>query len=156
SSNDSIGGPSAADRNVISGNKGDGVHILFGGSANNILFQNNYIGTDASGTERLANGGDGVNIFATSAFDRILDNTTAGHAFNGISFSGNGPSDCLIQGNLTGTDKAGIGPIGNGSSGVDVGGPPRTRIVGNVISGNNGSGVNLTFDSTVGTVMQGN
>jgi uncharacterized repeat protein (TIGR01451 family) len=89
-------------------------------------------------------------------FDRILDNLISGNSSSGITFFSDGPSDCLIQGNLIGTDKDGIGPIGNGGSGVDVGGAPRTRIVGNVISGNNGSGVNLTFDSTVGTVMQGN
>jgi uncharacterized repeat protein (TIGR01451 family) len=156
SSNDTVGGPNPADGVLISGNKGDGIHVLFGGVANNLLFENDDIGTDASGTEPLGNGGDGINLFATSTNDQILNNLISGNSFSGISFFSGGPADCLIQGNLIGTDRDGIGPIGNGGKGIDVGGPPGTKILGNVISANAGPGVNLGFNTTVGTVIQGN
>jgi uncharacterized repeat protein (TIGR01451 family) len=156
SSSNTIGGPNPADGNLISGNQGDGIHILFGGTSNNNLIENNAIGTDASGTEPLGNGGDGINLFATSANNQILNNLISGNSGNGIAYFSSGETNNLIQGNLIGTDRDGIGPIGNGGAGIDVGGPPGTRIIGNVISGNNGDGVDLVFDTTLNTVIQGN
>lgn len=55
-----IGGTSRADRNVISGNQSNGIEI---DQANGNTVAGNYIGTDASGTKPLSNGGDGVFIF---------------------------------------------------------------------------------------------
>src|SRR5262249_29655222 len=62
--NNTIGGTSAAARNVISGNTGDGVKITGGTSSNNVI-EANYIGTTASGLAALPNGGQGVNIGGT-------------------------------------------------------------------------------------------
>src|SRR5205814_1877792 len=53
-----IGGTSPADRNVISGNNGDG--ILIHGGESSYRVQGNFIGTDRSGTKDLGNSGDGV------------------------------------------------------------------------------------------------
>ena len=156
SSFDTIGGPAVANGNLISGNKGDAIHVLFGGSSNNLVVQNNMLGTDASGTEPMGNGGNGVDLFATSTNDQILDNLISGNSSNGISFFSSGPSGTFIEGNLIGTDKAGIGPIGNGGNGVDIGGAPGTQVIDNVISANSGTGVDLTFSTTTGTVVQGN
>lgn len=50
-SNNTIGGTTAAARNVISGNDGGGVSI--GGSGNQVL--GNYIGTNAAGDAALSN-----------------------------------------------------------------------------------------------------
>src|SRR5690606_570905 len=49
-----IGGTSAADRNVISGNAQYGIHV--GAGASGIAIQGNYIGTDASGNAAVGNG----------------------------------------------------------------------------------------------------
>ena len=57
SSNNLIGGTSAAARNVVSGNV---VHMEIGGNAN--VVQGNFIGTNAAGTAAIANGGSGVEI----------------------------------------------------------------------------------------------
>jgi hypothetical protein len=54
----SIGAPFAGGGNVISGNRDDGVFILGTGDT----VQNNFIGTDASGTRALGNGGNGIHI----------------------------------------------------------------------------------------------
>src|SRR5262249_25110108 len=116
SSSNTVGGPAAGDGNLISGNKGGGIHVLFGGGSHDTLSETNTIGTDASGTEPLGNGGNGIDFFAASANNRILNNLISGNSGNGVSFFGSDPTDALIQGNLIGTSRDGVGPIGNGGA----------------------------------------
>lgn len=54
---DTIGGPTAADRNVISGNGGGGIQVESNGGAS-IL--GNFIGTDTAGKAAAANQGNGI------------------------------------------------------------------------------------------------
>ena len=54
-----IGGTTAAARNIISGNNGDGVRFQ-GLDANGNVLQGNYIGTDVTGTADLGNNSKGV------------------------------------------------------------------------------------------------
>lgn len=79
SSNNMIGGKTAAARNVISGNSNPGI-ILFG--TNNSIF-GNYIGVQADGVSPLGNG-SGVRILGTG--HSIGDGTTG--AGNTVAFSG--------------------------------------------------------------------
>jgi hypothetical protein len=147
SSNNVIGGTSAAVRNVISGN-GGGIDIV--GSAN--VVQGNFIGTNATGTAAVPNGA-GVSIFNLSpvtSTDNVIGGTAAG-ARNlisgnqtGISTGGTGT---IIQGNLIGTDINGTSKIPNTNGIVAIG---LNILVGgltaearNVISGNQGDGVYL-------------
>ncbi len=58
-----IGGTSSSDRNVVSGNKSHGIQI-FQGSGNK--FYNNYVGVGKNGTTRLGNNGNGFHLIATS------------------------------------------------------------------------------------------
>jgi len=58
-----IGGLTAADRNVISGNGGDGVQFS---GVNGASVLGNYLGTDATGLAPLQNDGDGMEIFPGS------------------------------------------------------------------------------------------
>ena len=51
--NNTVGGTTAAARNVISGNLHEGVLIGFAGTANNVV-EGNFIGTDATGKNFLA------------------------------------------------------------------------------------------------------
>src|SRR5437870_3224592 len=53
-----IGGTSAAARNVISGNSGNGIDIVSGGAT----VQGNFIGINAAGTAAIPNTGDGIAI----------------------------------------------------------------------------------------------
>src|SRR5262249_29761834 len=61
SSNNTIGGTTAAARNVISGNFQNSVGLA-NGSSNNLI-QGNYIGLNAAGTGTMVNIGSGVSLF---------------------------------------------------------------------------------------------
>src|SRR5262249_45346111 len=75
-----IGGLTAPERNLISGNGGAG--IVIAGSTN--LIEGNFIGPDSTGAAGLANAGDGVSIL--SGFGNTIGGTIAG-AGNSIAFN---------------------------------------------------------------------
>jgi uncharacterized repeat protein (TIGR01451 family) len=85
-----IGGPTAAARNVISANDGNGILLISGtgrpGLAGGNQVQGNFIGTDAGGTLDLGNGGQG--LFVTSSSNLIGGSTPA--EGNTIAFNGGG------------------------------------------------------------------
>ncbi len=55
-----VGGASAASRNLLSGNGDNGVYLEFGATGNTVL--GNYIGTNRHGTGDLGNGNNGIAI----------------------------------------------------------------------------------------------
>ena len=64
SNSNTIGGTTAADRNIISGNTVDGIQINGGSPAANLnVVEGNYIGLDVTGTVDLGNTNQGVAIF---------------------------------------------------------------------------------------------
>jgi len=151
-------------RNVISGNTGNGVYLVTAGASNNVV-EGNYIGLDATGEKRLANTSAGVYIQVPN---NIIGgavpgagNVISGNAANGIFIYGSGTSNNLVEGNFLGTDALGKTAISNAYSGVAISNAPANTIggassgMGNVISGNYNSGINLG-GNTSGTVVQGN
>jgi len=158
-----IGGTTPGAGNVISDNVGDGVRIF---NSNDNLVQGNSIGTDASGTEVLANSGDGVEINFFSQ-QNTIGGTTPGAGNVILNNSGDGvriindSNDNLVQGNSIGTN-GGTQPVGNLGNGVEInffsqqntiGGT--TPAAGNVISGNFGDGVRIILNSN-DNLVQGN
>ena len=164
-----VGGATAALRNQISGNVGDGVALILGPtprSQNAIRVQGNFIGTDATGGGAVANGGDGVAVIGAPGGPAIGPMVTFNGPITGNLISGNvgdGVSLLNVQtvtvaGNFIGVRAQGDAPLGNGGNGVDVtdslailGGtattPPPTLEVNpasagrNVISANGGHGI---------------
>ena len=116
--NNVIGGSSAADRNVISGNDYGGI-ALNGAAVVGTRIQGNYIGVGADGVTALGNG-------ATYGGVLIL----------------NSASGALIGG--TGTGEGNI-IANNGGDGVEIL-SGSARIVGNSIYNNGGLGIDLTGD----------
>jgi conserved repeat domain len=167
-SNCTVGGTTAAARNVISGSSGNGVLIL-GPSAGNLV-QGNYIGTNATGTADLGNAGDGVEMVSG---DNTVTNCTiggtaagagnliSGNNGSGVQFFGVGTGN-LIQGNLIGTNASGTQAVGNLLNGVVITDATSTTVGGsvatakNVISGNGGDGVRINDMTATNNAVKGN
>ncbi|HEX3249193.1 MAG TPA: Calx-beta domain-containing protein, partial [Pyrinomonadaceae bacterium] len=155
SSNNIIGGTTAASRNVISGNLFNGVEL----NGNTNVVQGNFIGTNAAGTAAIANT-NGVGVISSQYTDNLIGGTAAG-ARNLISGNQTGVvangTGTTIQGNLIGTDATGTNKVPNNNGvraqglNILVGGlTPGAR---NVISGNLGNGVDTRG---AGNKVQGN
>lgn len=148
-----IGGTSAGARNVISGNKQDGI-VINGSGARYTLIQGNYVGTNAAGTARLGNGWYGIE---TSESYTTIGGTTAGarNVISGNKYSGvvlwlSSGSYNKVQGNYIGTDYTGRYDLGNYWRGVDITSGSKNNLIGgassaerNVISGNEHDGVRI-------------
>ena len=161
----SIGGTAAAQRNVISGNHLEGVHIRGTAAAGNSV-QGNYIGVTATGSEALRNGSRGVDLNNTpsnavggtipgagNVISGTGDNQLAGVAVSVFGASARGNS---IVGNLIGTNASGDDIPTNLQCGVEISDFAKGNVVGgtsagarNVISGNGLGGVRLLSDSNM-------
>jgi hypothetical protein len=157
--NNTIGGTTPADRNIISASNDAGVE-LSGGSATGILVAGNFIGTDATGTNRLHNS-DGVSI-DNNASDNVVGEPGAGNLIsgNGAAISiGGGDSDNLMQANLIGTEINGTVALPNFTDALQISGSGNTiggtsTGTGNLISGNQSDGILLGGGS--GNLVEGN
>jgi CSLREA domain-containing protein len=163
-----IGGTTAADRNVISGNgtadTNGGSGILVNGGLGGSTIQGNYIGITANGVTALGQKygvtveQSGVTIGGTSAGAR---NVISGNAHSGVNVTSANATNAVIAGNYIGTNAAGIGAVENTQQGIlfnlagtgtTVGGAPPGS--GNVITGGVNAGIYVL--GTSGTTIRGN
>jgi hypothetical protein len=150
SGDNTIGGTTAADRNIISGNGYDGV-LMIGAAATRNVIEGNYIGTDVSGTKAVPNAWNGVQVQTGSG--NLVGGTTpaarniiSGNLKNGVQFQAD--SHDVSEGNYIGTDVTGGIAIGNQSQGVLISDAATDDTVsGSLISGNAQSGVVIGFDT---------
>jgi parallel beta-helix repeat protein len=152
SNTNTIGGTTAADRNVISGNTGDGVTITGSGATGNLV-EGNYVGTTTDGAAAEGNGGQGI-VVSSSKNDTLSANVVSGNGQDGIRLAGAGASSSRIESNLVGTDALGTAAIANGADGIalldgasfnTVGGGASNR---NVVSGNGHAGISIAGGGT--------
>ena len=109
-----IGGPTAGDRNLISGNNYSGINIFFSDS-NRV--SGNYIGTGVSSTENLGNTGNGVEML--SARGNIIgpDNLITNNGSQGVMVEGgNATGNTITQNSITGNNGLGINNIEGGNT----------------------------------------
>jgi len=151
---DNARGNTAAN-NCISGNDQYGIYLSGDLTYDNVL-QGNYIGTNASGTGSLANGGSGVYI-GGSARDNQIGGTTAsernlisGNSGYGIWITGSNTRSNNVWGNYIGVNVNGTAAIGNANAGVLLESSTRSNNIGgtgsgegNVIAGNGGQGISV-------------
>ena len=152
-----VGGDTPADRNVISGNGLEGVAIHRSDTVSNTV-RGNYIGTDAAGTADVGNG-RGVAI-ANGAHDNTVgpDNVVSWNDGNGVAIYDSGTTGNVVVDNYVGTDASGTADLGNRSYGVCIndGAQDNTVGPGNILSGNGWDGVGIYGSGTTGNVVSGN
>jgi uncharacterized repeat protein (TIGR01451 family) len=139
-----IGGLTAVDRNIISGNYNpvlptDGELAATGVAGIEIFYppnlvpvdpdmsnvvEGNYVGTDVTGTKSIPNG---KGILLSGSANTIggsvpaARNIISGNIAAGIDFlAGGGGNRNLIEGNYIGTDVTGTQSLGNGMPGIDL------------------------------------
>ncbi|GIW81611.1 MAG: hypothetical protein KatS3mg105_3418 [Gemmatales bacterium] len=143
-----IGGTSASQRNLISGNRQSGIFLgqsPNGAPATGNQIQGNYIGTDVNGNSAIGNN-VGIAIAFPATSNTIggtasgAGNVISGNTFDGISIFDAGGNSLVggrselaggfglslgfttnsVQGNLIGTDATGTKALGNGHNGITI------------------------------------
>jgi hypothetical protein len=171
--NNTVGGLTAADRNVISGNLQHGVRC---DDATRTVIVGNYIGTNAAGSAAVGNGSTG--IIVNAAGQKIgggasgARNVISGNGSVAVLVLNSSGASNRIQGNYIGTDATGmsaipnqigvvvgddITPLGNADNfiGTDSDGL-NDATEANVISGNTLDGVTLTQAGSSNNRVSGN
>ena len=173
SDNNVIGGITLAERNVISGNGGNGI-TLTGVNATDNWILNNHIGTDVTGTVDLGNslsgvyvqGGPSGNIIGTDgdgSNDASEGNLISGNTLHGVQIYQAGSDSNIIAGNRIGTDATGMLALGNSEDGVNILDGAASNIIGgtssdecNIIAGNGDDGVEIRDAGSDGNSVVGN
>ncbi len=152
--NNRIGGVEPSQRNLISGQSQNGVHVTGGGATNNYL-AGNFIGTDRTGTLDLGNSSDGIQI-NNAPFNLVgslvpgAGNLVSGNNNDGIEITGASATNNLVLGNVIGADSTAARPLGNGFNGVAFTANARlNRLGANVAGGGNV----IAFNQNIGVVV---
>lgn len=167
-SRNTIGGTTAAARNIISGNAFSGITITGAGTSRNLV-EGNLIGTDAAARKALGNVNNGI-VIDRGATNNTIGGTTAGarnviagNGRDGIRISDSGTSGSLVVGNFLGTNGSGTAAIGNGASGVQIAAGASNNTIGgtsvaarNIVSGNGYDGIAVHDFATSGNLIEGN
>ncbi|MFC1712565.1 cohesin domain-containing protein [Candidatus Poribacteria bacterium] len=161
-----IGGTTAGERNIISGNVGWCGVVIAGTGTDNNAVKGNYIGTDVSGTAALGNSDHGATIVSGAQYNTIGGTTPeerniiSGNIGNGVTI--NDAANNKVSGNYIGTDVTGKARLGNEGNGVDLYLGPQSNTIGgttpgerNIISGN-AIGVNIGNPETGNNEVIGN
>jgi parallel beta-helix repeat protein len=163
--NNTIGGTTAGERNVISGN---GIGVEIWGETGPNTVEGNYIGTDASGSGALPND-TGVKIW-NRAYDNTIGGTAAGarnvisgNLQEGVFISDSGTTGNVLKGNYIGTNASGTAGLPNGAQGVAIGAGAQDNTIGgtgasegNLIAYNEDDGVWVYGSDTTGNTIRGN
>lgn len=163
-----VGGPTAAARNLISGNGERGITVS-GHRADDVRIQGNYVGVNAAGDAALPNRTYGIDVVGDT--DGRLENVLIGGPNDGEGnlVSGNGPFStgfdgihlrgsftllngsfqytvrtATVEGNVVGTDATGTAAVGNQRHGMNISNVENVSIINNLISGNEDEGLRLT------------
>jgi CSLREA domain-containing protein len=151
-SDNTIGGLTPAERNVISGN---GTGIFISGTACYNQIVGNYIGTDASGEEAVPN--DAGVLISSSAHHNYVGGLTSEkrNVISGNTGVGIALSDVYsnqILGNYLGLDASGEDALPN-EIGVYIGAGAHDNVIGGTIAYNTNWGVRVYGATTIGNTI---
>ncbi len=149
SANITVGGTTAAARNVVSGNGSYGIRLNNGSG---LVVSGNFVGTDVTGMAPLPNNNYGILVEANGSTiggaAAGAGNVISANAIHGIEISS--ATGVTVQGNLIGTDLTGTFALGNQNRGIYV-------LASNATIGGTapGEGNTIAHSGAGGVVVQG-
>jgi titin len=149
-----VGGATAAARNVISGNSVHGVVIAGAGTSGNMI-QGDYLGVNQAGTAAVANGLDGVVIQDGATNNILAGDLLSGNGLFAVLLSGAGTTGNVIKTSLIGTTADGNSGLSNASGILLTDGASTNTITGNVLGANNNE-IEIGGPATMHNVIQAN
>ncbi|ALG68372.1 choice-of-anchor D domain-containing protein [Beggiatoa leptomitoformis] len=133
-----IGGAYPASSNIISGNTNDGIYLI---SRKFFNIQGNYIGTDRSVTNAVANGGNGIVLSSVKNFLIGGNYPSAGNVI-----AGNGGlailSEVTTNTGIIQYNQIGTSTIANGAA-IQLNAQGFVTVTDNIIQNNNSDGINI-------------
>ncbi|MBN2728179.1 MAG: right-handed parallel beta-helix repeat-containing protein [Bacteroidales bacterium] len=154
-----LGGYTAQERNIVSGNRVYGM-VYYGNCSYNPVI-GNYIGVDVTGNNPLPNA-TGICVDGGSNHNPILNNVLSGNYSYGIFIVTTGTYYNTFQGNIVGLNASGTDTVPN-DAGLLIGGGTKYNIIGgtaaserNIISGNRYGGIEIADIGTNENLIQGN
>lgn len=160
-----VGGALSGQGNLISGGTESGIYMFSMGARGNVV-EGNWIGVDATGSNRLGNAQNGIAI-ADGQANRIggiepgSGNVIAGNGQAGIYLINNARGN-VIQGNCVGLAAHGRTALSNAWDGIIIAGGSDNVVggtepgAGNIISGNGLSGILVSGLASTRNLIQGN
>lgn len=152
--NNVIGGATSGARNVISGNRFQGVFISGTNATGNIL-KGNYIGTDVNGNIAIANSSEGVAIKSSNNIVGGIEpgegNLISGNEKHGVGIQGSEALGNVITGNFIGTNASGLTSLANGVHGISIDLGANNNTIGGVVSG---AGNIIAFNAGDGVAVE--
>ncbi len=156
-----IGGPTLAERNVVSSNLLRGIEI---NNSNSVTFVNNYVGVDSTGSLMRGNiqvgtAFSGCSTIVVGGMSVSLRNIFSNNGFDGLRIDNS--ISPVVQGNYAGVDVTGLLDFGNGESGINILNAGVATIGGttysarNIASGNGQDGIYL-HDNCAGSIIKAN
>ena len=138
-SNNTIGGTSSGQGDVLSGNGSNGVYISDSGTIGNLV-EGDDIGTNSTGSLAVGNH-DGV-VIQNGAANNTIGGTSSttrdlisGNNWEGVHISGGGTSGNVVDGDYIGVNAGGSAALGNVQSGVGIYAGASNNIIGGSVSG---------------------
>jgi hypothetical protein len=166
SSENLVGGDTPGAQNIIIENGQDGIAIIAATPSappTSNLVEGNDIGTE-SGTDQYGN--EYAGILLSGAVNNTIGSTSVAFpnviAGNQVGIVIQSGGENLLIGNLIGTTAGASNALGNNTDGITIDDSAGNTIggtaagAGNVIASNGGAGVDLTGNTTIGTVLLGN
>jgi parallel beta-helix repeat protein len=156
-----VGGRTAGEGNVISGNGRWGVNLWGMGVMSNTVI-GNYIGTNAIGTAAIGNTQHGV-VIGDSAEGNLIGgigtgegNLISGNEGDGVSVENSHRN--IVAGNYIGMDASGVSTLGNRGAGVSIhdGSQHNTVGPGNMIAYNADAGIPINGATTLSNTITAN
>ncbi|MCX6296266.1 MAG: T9SS type A sorting domain-containing protein [Bacteroidetes bacterium] len=140
-----IGGTTVADRNIISGNRFDGIEVADMYTSYNDI-KGNFIGTDITGTLALPNY-IGIGMATKPSKNNIENNVISGNNYLGLIIYENCDSNTVYS-NKIGVASDGTSPLKNKNSGIVIAKASRYNKIGALNKGNI-----IAYNDTIGIAV---